>query len=300
MRVSILLITYNHQQYIPDALKSILMQKNNFEIEIILLDDASTDQTFAIAAEALKDIKNVRLISNEANLGITKNYKKGFGLCTGDYVFILEGDDYWTDVYKMQRQVDFLEQHPYASMCFHPFLTQKGDSAIFDSYFKNESATPSDLFCIRDLILNEGLIGNYSVCCYRKTCLSKLPVQLYDVVSYDWMVNISIAQFGFLGRINTPMSVYRLSENASWSAKELKEKLSDTRQLIADYDRVLKYQFSDLFQQKAQMLHKQIIAIDNGSKRSLGSYIPPVFVLLIKYLLPPSLLNYIRKKVQNV
>lgn len=295
MRVSILLITYNHQQYIPDAIKSILMQKNNFEIEIILLDDASTDQTFAIAAEALKDIKNVTLISNETNLGITKNYQKGFSLCTGKYVFVLEGDDYWIDAYKVQRQVDFLDEHPFCAMCFHPFLTQKNESVIFHT-FKSGYTNPSDLFAINDLILNEGLVANFSVCCYRKSVLDQLPQSIYGLVTYDWMINISVAQFGFLGRINTIMSVYRLSETGVWSNKTLNNKFKETIKLIPQYDKALDYKYSEFFNTKIQLLTDQISKINHSNTISWRSFIPPVLIYIVKLICPPILLNQLRRK----
>jgi glycosyltransferase involved in cell wall biosynthesis len=230
MKASILLIAYNHEEYITDAVDSILMQINNFETEIILLDDASTDDTFALASSKLAGTENAQLVKNDVNLGITKNYQKGFSLCTGEYVFVLEGDDYWTDIYKVQKQVDFLEQHPFHSMCFHSFMMQQESSRIFHPAIASENvaadlANPdrtsarADFYSygINHLIAAEGFIGTFSVCCYRKKLLDRLPDKLFNVVAYDWAVNLFMAHFGLLGRLNTVMGVYRFAVNATWS-----------------------------------------------------------------------------------
>ena len=123
LMVSIWCITYNHEPYIRQCLEGFVMQKTNFRFEAIVHDDASTDGTAAIVreyAEKYPDIiKPIFEIENQ--------YSKGDGsldrimeeVCTGKYVAFCEGDDYWIDPLKLQKQVDYLESHPEYSMCFH-------------------------------------------------------------------------------------------------------------------------------------------------------------------------------------
>ena len=122
--VSICSITYNHANYIRDTIESFLMQKTNVPIEIIIHDDASTDGTTEIIKEYSIKFPNIiiPIIQTE------NQYSKGvrgiaarftFPRARGKYIALCEGDDYWTDPYKLQKQVDFLEANPDCSLCFH-------------------------------------------------------------------------------------------------------------------------------------------------------------------------------------
>jgi len=306
MKISILIITYNHENYILDAIESVLLQRHAFETEIILLDDLSTDKTYDLAYSKLSDIKNAVLIRNDSNLGITRNYEKGFSLCKGEYVFVLEGDDYWLDRCKVQKQVEFLERYPYHSMCFHPFIIQEGKSRIFKSFLVEEGLPPGFInpykssanhifysFTISDLISIEGLIGTFSVCCYRKKWLDQLPAELFNVVSYDWATNLFMAHFGLLGRINTVMAVYRLAENATWSKKSDHERSLQIKNLIPVYDKLLNYKYTDLFAQKLIIMSKNTPGtLEQKSEISkLSDWVPAFISKIIKWVVPPGLLK---------
>ena len=133
MKVSVCVQTYNHSNYIKECLDSILAQKVDFDLEVLLGEDDSTDDTRAICKEyALKypniiklflhDRKNVIYINNRA----TGRYNFMYNLkyANGKYLAFCEGDDYWTDPYKLQKQVDFLEAEASFSLCFHPVKIQ--------------------------------------------------------------------------------------------------------------------------------------------------------------------------------
>lgn len=272
MQVSILIVTYNHSLYIAKAIDSVLMQDHPFETQIVVLDDASTDNTFTLAEQQLRGVQQVTLIKNDVNLGITKNYQKGFSLCTGEYVFIVEGDDYWLDAKKISKQVAFLQEHPFHSMCFHPFIIQKGVSSIFESFSEGEQAArylvnptgsvsliESYSYGINSLIKVEGLIGTFSVCCYRKKFLDLIPKQLFDITAYDWAVNLFMAHLGLIGRINSVMGVYRYAEKATWSTKTSDERSQTLEQLIPQYDKILDYKYTDLFAEKLRQIQSQVL-----------------------------------------
>lgn len=122
-KLSIVLITYNHGKYIREALDGILMQKVNFAYEIVVGDDCSTDDTCDILKEyASKNPGLFRLILREKNLGRpTLNVYLTSMECQGDYLAYLEGDDFWTDENKLQKQVDFLDAHPEYTGTTHSF-----------------------------------------------------------------------------------------------------------------------------------------------------------------------------------
>ena len=138
--VSVACITYNHAPYIRQCLEGFLMQKTNFPIEIIVHDDASTDGTDDIIREyALKYPELFKVILQEEN-----QYSKGvdvlslvFERSAGKYIALCEGDDYWTDPLKLQKQVDFLERNPSYSMCFTNAIQHFEDGSIPDRPFSN-------------------------------------------------------------------------------------------------------------------------------------------------------------------
>ncbi len=118
--VSVICITYNHENFIAQALDSILSQETNFEFEVLVGNDTSSDRTGEIINEFVKKHKNIVFLNREINLGANKNFIELAKLVKGKYVAICEGDDYWTDTGKLQAQVDFMENNPEYTICFHP------------------------------------------------------------------------------------------------------------------------------------------------------------------------------------
>ncbi len=117
MKISVCIITYNHELFIEACLQGAVNQVLNCDYEIVIGEDKSTDRTLEICkryAAAYPGI--VRLISGPGNVGMLANGMRTFAACTGDYLAICEGDDYWTDPNKLQRQVDFLEANKSYSM----------------------------------------------------------------------------------------------------------------------------------------------------------------------------------------
>lgn len=110
--VSICMTTYNHKKFIRHALESVLMQKCNFDYEILIGDDCSQDSTVVILKEYEKAYPDkIRLIIREKNIGMVANSFDIRSRAKGKYIAMLEGDDYWIDSYKLQKQVEFLESH---------------------------------------------------------------------------------------------------------------------------------------------------------------------------------------------
>ncbi|MEO5564068.1 MAG: glycosyltransferase family 2 protein, partial [Chitinophagaceae bacterium] len=112
MKVTILVIAYNHSSYIRQCLGSVLMQDLPFETEIIIADDFSTDNTLEIIREMLDGSSlEFKFLQTEKNLGLVKNYQRSLKLCSGDYIAVIEGDDYWTYPQRLKKHVRFLDSH---------------------------------------------------------------------------------------------------------------------------------------------------------------------------------------------
>jgi glycosyltransferase involved in cell wall biosynthesis len=212
-KVSILCITYNQKDYIKQCIDSFLMQKTDFDFEILINDDASNDGT----SEILKEYRAKYPDKIILNLQQENQYSKGIRnmmvrfllpRAKGKYIAICEGDDYWTDKTKLQKQVDFLDSNPDYSVCFHPVRV------FFENKEKEDYIFPRDMtdgFTFESL-LGANFIQTNSVM-YRKQDYKGMAV---DVIPGDWYLHIYHAKFGKIGFINQVMSDYRRHPGGIW------------------------------------------------------------------------------------
>ncbi|MEI8059846.1 MAG: glycosyltransferase, partial [Ferruginibacter sp.] len=126
--ISILMITYNHGAFIAKAIEGVLLQQTNYSIELIIGEDKSTDDTRKVCeAFAKKYPEKIKLLPSDYNYGMGKNFIRTMEACTGKYIAICEGDDYWIDKNKLQTQVEFLEKNTTYSLCFHDIYHLAGN-----------------------------------------------------------------------------------------------------------------------------------------------------------------------------
>lgn len=127
--VSVAMITYNHRPYIEDAVQSILRQKTDFRVELVIGEDCSTDDTREMVLDLQRRYSNViRVVTTEKNVGMRKNGARTMAACQGKYVAFCEGDDYWHDPNKLAKQIAYLENRPDYSMVHshcHRYLVAK-------------------------------------------------------------------------------------------------------------------------------------------------------------------------------
>ena len=120
MKLSVMTVSYNQAEYVEQALESALKQEADFDWELVIGDDCSTDGTREIVRRhADMHPDRVRLVEHESRLGMHANIMATYHACVGEYVAVLEGDDYWTSPHKLQRQAEFLDSHPDCVLCFH-------------------------------------------------------------------------------------------------------------------------------------------------------------------------------------
>lgn len=135
--VSVIVLTYNHEKYIKQALDSILSQKVNFDYEILIGDDASTDNTVKVLKEYKSKFPNIiKLFLNEVNLGATRNAYNLLINAKGKYLATCEGDDYWTDDNKLQIQVEFLEKNKNLVGCSHYFTVVDENNKAYKKHLE--------------------------------------------------------------------------------------------------------------------------------------------------------------------
>ena len=212
MKVSICMITYNHERFISQAIESVLMQKTNFDYELVIGEDCSTDSTREILTEYQKKYpEKIKLFLNAKNEGANKNFIRIFSNCNGEYISLLEGDDFWSSPDKLQKQVEFMDSHRDCSMSFHK-------AALFyeESPQKMDSVIPSEQFkpfsTVEDL-LETNFIPCLSVM-YRRDSIPSIPEELTKFWMLDWPLHILVAGSGKIGFINETMAKYRRHENS--------------------------------------------------------------------------------------
>ena len=136
MKLSVFLVTYNQENFIRQAIESIVKQKVNFDYEVIIGEDCSTDGTPAICDEYAEKYPFIMVFHHNPNKGLVKNWEFVLSHCTGDYVAMLEGDDYWIDEYKIQKQADFLDKNPeYSLVCTNIKVVYEGSNCKKESIF---------------------------------------------------------------------------------------------------------------------------------------------------------------------
>ena len=117
--VSVCMTTYNHAPYLAQAIEGVLAQRTSFDVELVLSDDCSTDGTAAVCADyAARYPDRIRLVTGASNVGWRANYRRTFEACRGNYVAYCDGDDFWSDPFKLQKQVDLLESDLSCGMCY--------------------------------------------------------------------------------------------------------------------------------------------------------------------------------------
>lgn len=208
--VSICSITYNHAPYIRECIDGFLMQKTNFPIEIIINDDCSNDGTTEIIKEYAAKYPNIihpiYHDENQYQKGIRGMFQK-FVIphARGKYIALCEGDDYWTDPLKLQKQVDFLESHPTFSLCFHNAHTKMLDGSINDTIY-NISGTRE---YTSSEILQNWTIPTASVV-YRSGAIDNDPIRFNPKFRFgDNVLFLTAAKHGKLYCMDEYMSVYR-------------------------------------------------------------------------------------------
>jgi glycosyltransferase involved in cell wall biosynthesis len=118
--VSVCMVTYNHEKWIAQAIEGVLAQKTSFKYELVIGEDCSTDSTLEVIRSYVEKFPLlIRLVSNPVNVGLSTNFSRLLTKCSGKYIAICEGDDFWTDPAKLEKQVAFLETNPNYIMCSH-------------------------------------------------------------------------------------------------------------------------------------------------------------------------------------
>ena len=222
--VTTMITSYNHQDYIREAIDSAIKQIGNFMHEIIISDDGSTDDTPKIIEEYARQYPHlIRNISDGKNIGISANMKKCFEAATGKYIAVLEGDDYWTDAQKLEKQMQFLEKNKDCSMVFSRVKVYNEDSKR--AFLLDRHNNLPEKLTGKHFLKEMSLIVNFSCAMYRRDYLQNLPDILYEGRLSEIALAMYLENKGKIGFISTPLSVYRQNSGGVWSGSDKKKQL---------------------------------------------------------------------------
>lgn len=238
--LSVCIITYNHEKFIREAIEGVLMQKVNFNYEIIIADDYSTDNTRNIILEYVQSFPNLfKLIFQENNVGAAKNWIDLISTPESDYIAYFEGDDCWTDPYKLQKQVDILESDNSLIGCFHNVEVR------YENGFKQSHAQISLTDRVRynkfDISKNN-VIPTLSIM-FRNIAIPELYSKEFLTLSFgDWPLFLLLLRNGDFYYIPNIMGVRLINKGGIWSAKSNVENLIQIENTILD---LVKYKWFD-------------------------------------------------------
>jgi len=209
--VSVCMITYNHELYIRDALDGVVMQITNFKIELIIGEDCSNDATRKICEDyAAKYPKLIQLLPSDCNLGMSQNGERTLQFCKGKYIALLDGDDYWTDPLKLQKQVDFLDKHEDYILSFHDVNIQYTRKNNYRTY-RMVGSLKENTLGTEDLI-KPWFIPTCSIL-YRNLIDINYPNWISLTDSADIALMLFLSTLGKFYYLNEVMGVYRMHDN---------------------------------------------------------------------------------------
>lgn len=217
MKVSVSLVTFNHERFVAQALDGILMQRTDFDFEVIVGDDCSTDGTRRVIEEYRARFPDrIRTVNPERNLGDAGRpmFVETVRHCTGDYIAMLDGDDYWTAPDKLQRQADYLDAHSECSLCYHDAeIVSEGPELPrweFIAPQVPDFLTAEDLLWSCPIPACSGMI--------RREVVEDFPAWFFSGPWADIALYLMAAEHGKIGLIREKMGAYRVHPGSVWSS----------------------------------------------------------------------------------
>jgi len=212
-KVSVCMITYGHEKFIVEAINGVLMQECNFEIELIIANDFSLDNTNKIVNSFIETHPRghfIKYTMHSKNMGMMPNFIWALEKCKGKYTALCEGDDYWTDPLKLQKQIDFLENNKDYILSFHDVNVNNTRKNSINNYrmigfLKNNNLETEDL-------LKPWFIPTCSVV-FRKSEKFSLPKWFHLSANGDMALLLLLSLEGKFKYLNEIMGVYRMHDN---------------------------------------------------------------------------------------
>jgi glycosyltransferase involved in cell wall biosynthesis len=253
-KLSIIVPTFNHGKFITQMLEGALNQKTNFDFEIIVGDDASRDGNALIISEYAKKFPDkIKAFLHLNNLGPTEPREFGgknnvgflFSQAKSEYIALCEGDDYWTDPLKLQKQVDFLDINPDYSLCHHQMeVIYEDDSPSHCFNFNNQQDTST----IKDLLADKNWFLGTASTVFRNVFIYGLPDWWWKTASGDLGIFIEVAKYGKIKYFPESMAIYRKHRGGMTNILTQQNRffLQNRMEMFQNLDKYLGFQYSEI------------------------------------------------------
>ncbi len=252
--VSALIITYNHERYIRQALDGVLAQQTTFPFEIIVSEDCSTDGTAEIVESYVARYPGrIRFIRSEVNLRDNEVALRAMRMARGRYITFLDGDDYWVSTDKLQAQVDFMEANPDSAVTYHDVerVTDDGEVVRVMRGLGHRGT-------IADLIKGN-FIGTCSVM-LRRTAVAEVPDWINALPAGDWPLYFLAARSGFIDHIEGIVSRYRIHGESYWASRPLAEQILLGICMLVEIESHLGPAYAPLFLENRRATARHVLA----------------------------------------
>lgn len=277
--ISVCCLAYNHGKYIRDCMEGFVHQKTSYKYEVVVHDDASTDNTADIIKEYAEHypdiIKPIFQTENQYSkcISISRNFI--FPKIKGKYIAVCEGDDYWCDEYKLQKQIEFLEKHPDYVACVHN--TKVINCRTGEEYFKIKNAIDETLST--EQVLNNSVKEFHTSSIVFRREYMIIPLELSLSYCGDYPRALYLALNGKIFRYGNVMSVYRFFSHGSYterteSAKKeiIISRQKESIQVHKNFDKYSNFQYHDIFQKKIDESKFNILWLSGEKKKAIKKY----------------------------
>jgi glycosyltransferase involved in cell wall biosynthesis len=215
--LAVWMVTYDHEKYIAQAIESVINQKTTFPIRLYIGEDCSTDRTKEICIYYKNKFPHLIELIFTAENNMSQNSKNVYETCFksgAKYIALLEGDDYWTDPYKLQKQVDFLESNPDFVICYHDVEKIFDDDCVDAEVIAKED-NRSEISDIYDLAEGNFI---YTPSCVFRNILDPLPDWFFESAIGDWLLYLLLTEHGGkIYHIKEKMAAYRIHNGGFFS-----------------------------------------------------------------------------------
>lgn len=263
--VTVVLMTYNHEKWIEQAIDGILLQEADFPIEVVILEDCSTDRTQEIirdkiAAAARPGMFKPRFAERNENSNGT--WLRTLREAASPYVINMDGDDYWTAPDKLSKQVRFMEEHPECALCFHNVRIlneKKPGGRAFNTNPPDQKDTST---------LEEMLESNFVPTCsamFAKRLVDPFPAWLDTVQWLDWSLCIHAASRGTVRYLSDVMAVYRIHGAGYWSGMSEIEQCERNAEFYGQINRVLDFRFDGVIRGHVEKIDATLARLRSAS-----------------------------------
>eukprot|EP01037_Dinobryon_pediforme_P017961 gene17961-18196_t len=245
--VAVFVLTYKHERYIVECLRSIISQRGQFSLRVLIIDDASPDETAKVVREFIEANANspvkFELRVNPVNSGASANWGPALKWAEGaDYATFIDGDDFWISNRRIQKHIDFMRDHPGVLFTFNSFTFCADDGGGRRPGIHLEGEIVS-----ADRMVKDNPIGHFGAGFYSGDLVRMMPLEPFYYVNGDWMTNVYCSQFTAIGYLDEELSAYRLHAGGVWSLTAGSARILRTIDVIFRYNEFTDYVYSDGF-----------------------------------------------------